>query len=129
VKSAFLGILIAAAPAAQAAPLTVHAGESWMFAVRKGEPVNAHKVDASAKPARGQIMVTVRSAFGTNMVMTNNSPVPYTFRAELLVDGKSVGARPCDLPANAKPILEQWPQKAEAVRISRFKQAGPGGRC
>ena len=118
-----------AAPAAQAQPLTVHTGETWIFTVRNGEPADAKKVEASAKPAKGQIMVTVRPLFGTNMIMTNNGPIAYTFRAELISEGKATATRPCNLPANAKPILEQWPQKADAVRISRFQASGTEGRC
>jgi hypothetical protein len=122
-------LLLAAASAAHAGPLTVRTGESWLFTVQKGEPAYPRKVDASAKPARGQIMVTVRALFGTNMIMTNNSAVAYTFRAELLSADKPTAARPCNLPANGRPILEQWPQKADAVRIGNFQSVGSGGRC
>jgi hypothetical protein len=121
--------LLAAASVAHGQPLTVLAGESWVFTVQNGEPTSARKVEASAKPAKGQLMVTVRALFGTNMIMTNNSPTPYTYRAELFVAGEPSGARTCALPANAQPTLEQWPQKADAVRISRFRPTGPGGRC
>ena len=121
--------LLAFASIAQAAPLTVPVGESWTFTIKNGDPVNAHKVAATAKPAKGQIMISVRALFGTNMIVTNNSPVAYTFRAELLSGGKVTAARPCDLPAKGSPILEQWPQKADAVRISHFVAAGTEGRC
>jgi len=122
-------ILLASAAMASAEPLTVRTGESWVFTVRNGEPADARKVDGKAKPARGQLMVTARALFGTNMIVTNNSAIAYTFRAELLQSGKAIAARPCDLPANAQPILEQWPQKADAVRLSRFQPAPRGGRC
>jgi hypothetical protein len=121
--------LLAAAPATHAGPLTIRIGESWVFAVKDGEPADAKKVEASAKPAKGEIMVTVRPLFGTNMIMTNNSSTAYTYRAELFVAGKPSGARTCTLPTGAQPTLEQWPQKADAVRISTFRPTGPGGRC
>ena len=122
-------VLLETAAAAQAAPLTIRTGESWVFTVEKGEPANARKVDAQAKPAKGELMVTLRALFGTNMIMTNNSSTPYTYRAELFVGGRPSGARTCTLPANAEPTLEQWPQKAEAVRIGSFRATGPGGHC
>jgi hypothetical protein len=121
--------LLAASSAAHADPLTVRTGESWIFTVQNGEPANAKKVDASAKPAKGQLMVTVRALFGTNMIITNNGSTAYTYRAELFVAGKPSGVRTCALPAGAQPTLEQWPQKADAVRIGAFHPTGPGGRC
>lgn len=122
-------ILLVAASAAQAAPLTVRTGESWLFNVENGEPVNARKVEGTAKAAKGQLMVTVRALLGTSMIVTNNSYTAYTYRAELFVAGKPSGARTCTLPTGAEPTLEQWPQKADAVRLSAFRPAGPGGRC
>lgn len=122
-------ILLVAASAAQAAPLTVRTGESWLFNVENGEPVNARKVEGTAKAAKGQLMVTVRALLGTSMIVTNNSSTAYTLRAELFVAGKPSGARTCTLPTGAEPTLEQWPQKADAVRLSAFRPAGPGGRC
>ena len=127
-RAAVALLLLAAAPA-QAAPLTVRTGETWVFSVKDGQPASARKVASSAKPARGQIMVAVRAMMGTTMIVTNNSPVAYTFRAELLRDGKSVAARPCTLPAGGKPIFEQWKEKADAVRIGAFKVSKADGLC
>ena len=127
-KLLFAALLFSAAPA-QAAGLTVRTGETWVFAIKNGEPAQARKVTASAKIPKGQIKVSVRAMLGTAMTVTNNSPIAYTFRAELLKDGKATAARPCTLPANARPIFEQWQQKADAVRISNFTLAGAEGRC
>ena len=121
-------LMLLAAPA-QAAGLTVRTGETWIFAVKNGEPAQARKVTPSAKIPKGQIKVSVREMLGTAMTVTNNSPIAYTFRAELLTNGKAVAARPCTLPPNARPIFEQWEQKADAVRISNFTLAGAEGRC
>ena len=121
-------MLLTAAPAL-GQPLTVRTGETWIFTVKNGEPAQARKVTASAKIPKGQIKVSVRAMVGTAMTVTNNSPIAYTFRAELLKDGKATAARPCTLPANARPIFEQWQQKADAVRISNFTLAGAEGRC
>ena len=121
-------LLLSAAPA-QAAGLTVRTGETWIFTVKNGEPAQARKVTPSAKIPKGQIKVSVRAMLGTAMTVTNNSPIAYTFRAELLTKGKATEARPCTLPANARPIFEQWQQKADAVRIGNFTLAGAEGRC
>ena len=96
-------ILLVAASTTQAAPLTVRTGESWLFNVENGEPVNARKVEGSAKAAKGQLMVTVRALLGTSMIVTNNSSTVYTYRAELFVAGKPSGARTCTLPTGAEP--------------------------
>ena len=127
-KLAVALLLLAAAPA-QAAGLTVRTGETWFFSIKDGEPANARRVSPSAKIPKGQIKVAVRPLMGTSMVVTNNSPIAYTFRAELLSGGKTTVARACTLPANARPAFEQWPEKAEAVRISVFKAATADGRC
>ena len=121
-------LLIAATPV-QAASLTVKTGETWAFVLRNGHPVGAHKVAASTKPDKGQIVVSVRPLMGTTMIVTNNSPIAYTFRADLLQGGKAVAARPCTLPANAKPIFEQWKEKADAVRLSQFERSDADGLC
>jgi hypothetical protein len=128
VKILLAAALLAIAPAAHAQSLTVPTGESWLFTVKHGQPANAHKVSASAQPAKGQVMVTVRSLLGTAMFVTNNSATPYKFRAELLRGGKAEAARACSLPANGK-IFEQWQKPADAVRISNFVATGPEGRC
>ena len=122
-------LLIAAAPAQAAAGLTVRTGETWLFTIRNGEPAQARKVTPSAKIGKGQIKVSVRLILGTAMTVTNNSPIAYTFRAELISGGKATVARSCTLPAKARPVFEQWEQKADAVRISDFKVAGAEGRC
>ena len=121
-------LLVAAAPA-QAAGLTVRTGETWLFTIRTGEPAQARKVTPSAKIGKRQIKVSVRPILGTALTVTNNSPIAYTFRAELISGGKATVARSCTLPANARPVFEQWQQKADAVRISDFKAAGPDGHC
>ena len=122
-------LLLFAAIPAQAAGLTVRSGETWFFTVKDGEPANARRVSASAKIPKGQIKVAVRPLLGTSMVITNNSPIAYTFRADLLSGGKGALAPSCTLPANARPTFEQWQEKAEAVRIGSFKRASADGRC
>ena len=110
-------------------PLTVPVGESWIFAIDHGQPAYARKVAETAKPAKGQVKVSIRGLFGTMMTITNNSLQGYTFKAELIsADGKAATARTCTLPPGNQPALENWPQKATAVRIGDFKPA-KGGRC
>ena len=124
-----LALFLLTSTQVHAAPLTVRQGEAWGFTVKDGKPSGARKVALSAKPAEGQIMVAVRPLMGTTMVLTNNSAVAYTLRAELLQGGKAISVRPCTLPANGRPILEQWKEKADAVRLSAFKRADTDGRC
>ena len=121
--------LVLVASAAIAEPLTVRTGETWLFTIDHGEPAHARKVDATVKPASGEVKVSVRSLFGTMMTISNNSPQGYTFQAQLLgANGAATNVRACGLLPNNQPALESWPQKAAAVRIFDFKPA-KGGRC
>ena len=121
--------LLTAPVAAQAKPLTVKVGESWAFQVKGGDPVKARRVAGTAKPAKGEIMVTVKSFLGTMLTAVNGTGRGWTFKAELLNGGKASPARTCTLPANHIPTMEQWQgRKAEAVRISKFVPAD-GGNC
>ena len=122
-------VMLAIACVAQAAPLTIRTGESWVFKVRDGQPVDAHKIGPTAKPAKGEVMVTVRSLFGTVLITSNNSSIAYSFNAELFPGTSLTAVRTCALPTGGKPGLEQWEQKAQAVRISNFRAAGNEGRC
>jgi hypothetical protein len=127
-RTAFFALALVAAPA-MAVPLSVPVGENWVFALDHGQPVRARKVVSAARPARGEVKVTVRALFGTMMTVTNNSRQGYTFKAELIgADGNAVTARTCTLPPGNQPTLESWPQAAAAVRIGDFKPS-KGGRC
>jgi len=126
--SLLIALLLATAPA-QASGLTVRTGETWFFTIKNGEPAQARKVLPNAKIPKGQIKVSVRQLGGTSMMVTNNSPIAYTFRAELISNGKATVARACTLPANARPAFEQWQEKADAVRIGKFAAATEDGRC
>jgi hypothetical protein len=77
-------LLSGAALPAKAAGLTVKTGETWVFSLSGGQPVKARKVSANAKPAAGQIVVTVRSMMGTTMTITSNNKRAYTYKAELI---------------------------------------------
>lgn len=127
-RSAIFAIALAASTAAAADPLTIRVGESWAFTIAKGQPANAHRVKATAKPARGEIKATLTSLAGTTLTLTNNSSTAYTYRAELIGAAKA-GGRTCTLPPDAVPSLEYWPQKAAAVRIDDFRAATDPGSC
>jgi len=91
-----LALLLAmSAPMVQAAPLTIRTGETWVFTIKEGQPTAARKVEATAMPARGQIVASVRAFLGTALTVTNNSATAYTFRAELMRRGKVSAARSC----------------------------------
>lgn len=128
-KMILAAALLATASLASAQPLTVRAGESWLFKVADGQPVDAHKVEPTSKPAKGELMISVRALFGTTMIVTNNSAVPYRFNAELVPARNMAALRTCSLPTGAKPVVEQWEQKADAVRVSNFRATENEGRC
>ena len=109
--------------------LTVPTGETWIFAIKNGEPARARKVEPNALAKPGEVKVNVKPVFGTMMTISNNSARGYTFEAQLIgADGKATAARTCTLPPRNQPALETWRQKATAVRIGKFRPA-KGGRC
>jgi hypothetical protein len=108
--------------AALAASLTVQPGESWLFRIVQGRPVAAHRVAATAVPARGEVRLTARRMMGTMLTVLNNSPTAYTYRATLVAaDGTAITAKSCVMPAGNRLAMESWPQTAVAVRLSDFK--------
>lgn len=128
--AAFALLAMLASPAAAQSPgLTIKTGESWMFAISRGQPVRARKVAPTVKPASGQVLVSLRSMMGTSLSITSNNPRAYTYSAELIGVDKPVPVRSCTLPANGRLSFEHWPQKASAVRISDFKVANKDGNC
>ena len=134
IKAAFLAFLILLAPSplwAKPAGLTVRQGETWIFAISRGQPVRARRVDPAEEPERGEVHVTLSAMMGTTMTITNNNSISYTYRAELLGAGskKAPPSRTCALPAKGRLAIENWPQKASAVRLSNFKPAPSGGSC
>jgi len=125
-----LALLLAAGPvSAGTGGLTIKTGETWQFSLFRGQPIRAHKASPDAKPAPGQIQVTVRSMLGTTMTISSNNPTSFTYRAELIGADRPVGARSCALPADGRLSFESWQQKADAVRLSEFKVAPKGGAC
>ena len=121
--------LLAAPAAAQSPGLTVKTGESWMFAISRGQPVRARRVKPTVKPPPGQVLVTLKAMMGTSLSITSNNRQAFTYKAELLGADKPVPVRSCTLPANGRLSFEHWPQKADAVRISDFKVARKDGSC
>ena len=123
-------LALAAATPASAKGLTIRTGETWVFSIVRGQPANARRVAAQAKPTRNQIKISVGSMLGTAMWVTNNSPVDYAYRATLLLpNGKAGPAKACVVPANGRIAFENWPQAAVAVRVSDFKAAPAGSLC
>ena len=126
-----LGALLLASPAPAAGKgLTVPMGETWMFRLDRGQPVQARKTAPDAKPRRGEIRLTLRAMIGTTMTLISNSPRSYTYRATLIaVNGTEVAARSCALPGDNRFAFESWPQSASAVRVADFKPAGDDSVC
>ena len=130
-RSAFLVFLaLLAAPPLSAKPLTVHMGETWVFAVANGQPSKPRKVDGKVEPARGEMKVTLQPMMGTTMTVSNNSKFDYAYRATLVLpDGKTGPAKSCAVPANGRLAIEHWPNRVSAVRLSDFKRAPAGSLC
>ena len=130
VRFALIPLLLLATPAAAQSPgLTIRSGESWMFAISRGQPVRAHRVKPTVKPPPGQVLVTLRAVLGTSLSITSNNPQAFVYRAELLGADKPVPVRSCTLPANGRMSFEHWPQNSDAVRISDFRIARKDGSC
>jgi len=123
-------ILSALAAPLSAKPLTVGMGETWLFAVRNGSPVEARKVAATTAPAPGQFKVSLQPMLGSTMTMTNNSRFDYAYRATLVLpSGKPGAAKACAVPANGRVAIEQWTKPVAAVRLDRFRPAPAGSLC
>ena len=127
--AAFALLALLASPAVAAPGLTIKTGESWMFAISRGQPVRARRVKPTVKPPPGQVLVTLRAMLGTSMSITSNNRQSYTYRAELIGTDKPVAVRSCQLPANGRLSFEHWPEKSVAVRISDFRVATKDGAC
>ena len=123
-------ILAALAAPSSAKPLTVRMGESWVFAVRGGTPVDARKVATTTAPSPGQFKVSLQPLLGSTMTMTNNSRFNYAYRATLVLpSGKPGAAKACAVPANGRIAIEQWTRPIAAVRLDRFTRAPAGSLC
>ena len=121
--------LLAATPVS-AKGLIVRMGETWLFTVAKGQPANARRVDAKAKPAAGEMKVSLSSLMGTTMTISSNSRFDYAYRATLVLPGGKTGpAKSCAVPANGRLAMEHWKQRIDAVRLSDFKPAPAGSLC
>ena len=126
---ALLFTTLATAPLS-AKSLTVRMGETWLFAVRQGAPVDARKVTPTTAPAPGQFKVSLQPLFGSTMTMANNSRFDYAYRATLILPtGKPGAAKSCAVPANGRIAIEQWTKAVAAVRLDRFKPAPAGSLC
>lgn len=123
-------ILAALAAPLPAKPLTVRMGETWVFAVRGGSPMEARKVAVTTAPAPGQFKVSLQPLLGSTLTMTNNSRFDYAYRATLVLpSGKPGAAKACAVPANGRVAIEQWTKAIAAIRLDRFKRAPAGSLC
>src|SRR5215207_3955628 len=95
-KTSFLALLLFATSPVSAKGLTVRMGETWVFAIERGQPARARKVAASASPVANQVKVSVQPMLGTTMWVTNNSKYDYAYRALLITpDGKTGASKSC----------------------------------
>ena len=66
-RFAFLALAAFLSAPALAQPLTIPSGETRIFTLAHGQPANARKADAKARPGRGEIKVFVLTMMGTTM--------------------------------------------------------------
>ena len=124
-------MLIGSATLAKSQPyqgLTIQSGESWIFRIDNGQPIDARKVDAQAEPSKGELKVTLDPSMGTTMSVTNNSDLWYNYHAFMTAKAGTEGKRTsvCTLMGSGRGAFENWPQHVPAIRIANFTAAGEG---
>lgn len=128
-------LALAAPVTAQEAPLpglTIRTGETWIFHVIGGQPVDARRANSGDTPGPGELMISISGRMGTMMSITNNSDVWYDYSAFLTPKPGKKGIRTsvCTLMAGGRQSFENWPQAIPAVRVTDFTRATPGEmRC
>lgn len=126
VLQAVLGIAVLAGPvSAKDAPgLLVQSGETWIFQIEQGQPVNSRKVDPQTKPATGELLVTLSPQMGTTMTVTNNTAKFYDYAAFMVRRAGDHGQRTtvCTLLNNGRFAFENWPYSIAAIRLSDFTE-------
>jgi hypothetical protein len=119
-----LGLLAGPAQAQNSPGLVIHSGETWLFRVEQGQPLAARKAAADAKPASGELLVSMKAEMGTMMTVTNNSGKAYDYRAFMM---RQPGAREertsvCTLVGGGPLSIEHWPYSIAAIRIADFTE-------
>ena len=120
-----------ASPAAAQQPgIVVKMGESVVFRLDHGQPVDPHPATGSGKPSLGEIRVDLRYANGmSTMVVTNNSGSFLNYHASITVDAHLAGkpTSVCTLMDDGRFSLETWPgQPLPGIRLSDFTPANQG---
>ncbi|WP_260580982.1 hypothetical protein [Sphingopyxis sp. PET50] len=109
--------------------LTVMMGESWIFRIDNGQPVDARRAAAGDKPAAAELMVEMKASNGTMLTVTNNGETWYNYRA-FLTSGPDKKGQPtsvCTLMGGGRFAFEMWPNAIPAIRISDFEPTDEGG--
>jgi hypothetical protein len=129
-KSTMVAVLLAMAlftgpaSATDRPGVVVQSGESWIFKLDQGQPVDARKVDGEARPATGEILVTLGGRNGTMMTVTNNTDKFYNYHAFMLRRPDETGkpTSVCTLMSNGRMAFENWPYVIPAMRLSDFTE-------
>jgi hypothetical protein len=105
----------------------VKMGESVVFRLDHGQPVDVHPATGSDKPATGEIRVDLRYANGaTTMMVANNSGGFLNYRAFITRDADSPGKATsvCTLMDGGRFAVENWPgQPFPGIRLTDFTPA------
>ncbi len=126
--------MTASTPALAKQPgLFVRMGESVIFHIDQGQPVDPRPASESDAPGAGEIKLTLEFKSGsTMMVVTNNSQDFLNYRAFITPDpdknGQSTSV--CTLMSGGRSAFESWGGRLPGIRVSDFAKAPDGEmRC
>ena len=107
--------------------LFVRQGETWFFKVTNGQPADARKGDAAAKPGAGEIRVTLN---GGMMAVLSGSQVSYNYQAFITGKASDKGKRTsvCTLMPGIT-VFESWPDDLPGIRLANFEEASEEYGC
>ena len=107
--------------------LFVRQGETWFFKVTNGQPADARKGIAAAKPGAGEIRVTLN---GGMMAVLSGSQVSYNYQAFITGKASDKGKRTsvCTLMPGIT-VFESWPDDLPGIRLANFEEASEEYGC
>lgn len=115
-----------------AAGVVVHVGETWIFRLKDGQPVGAHKEAPGAGLAEDELMVRLEKQNGTTMIVTNNTKTPLNYHASMNVGDEDRPTSVCTVASNGRMGIENWNPTwpIAAITLSDFTVAEDGKiRC
>ncbi len=104
--------------------LFVKPGETFIFRLENGQPVDVHPATEGQGPEEGELSVTLSVEGGTKMTLRNQTGENLNYRAYITSKPTSKGKRTsvCTLFPGAMGI-EFWPDALPGIRITDFEPA------